>query len=117
MNFLIDESVDAAVARALRGEGHTVESVWELEPGLSDKAVLAAAERSGAVLVTADRDFGELVFRLRHTHHGVLLARLAGLPPERKGDVISRAVKQHGDEMRGTFTVVTPGLVRIRQHP
>ena len=115
MNFLVDESGDAPVAYRLRGDGHTVICVWELEPGVSDEAVLARANRDEAILVTADKDFGELVFRLGRAHNGILLIRLAGLPLERKADIVSEAVREHGGDMANAFTVVTAGLVRLRR--
>lgn len=87
MNLLLDESVDAPVAQRLRTDGHAVTCVWELEPGIADNEVLARANRGKAVLVTADKDFGELVFRLGRVHNGVLLIRFAG--PGRKRKPIS----------------------------
>lgn len=114
MNFLIDESVDAPIARRLRDDGHQVNCVWELEPGIDDKTVLDAANRDGAVLVTADKDFGELVFRLKRAHHGVLLIRLTGILAPQKAQIVSDAVRQHADDLRNAFTVVTPGVIRVR---
>lgn len=116
MNFLLDESVDAPVADRLRQDGHTAICVWDLEPGISDDEVLVRANRDQAVLVTADKDFGEIVFRLGRVHNGVLLIRLPGLTLETKADIVSAAIHEHGTEMLGSFTVVTPGLVRVRRH-
>lgn len=115
MNFLFDESVDASIAHRLRDDGHTVVCVWEQEPGRSDEQVLAWANHDQALLVTADKDFGELVFRLGRAHNGVLLIRLAGLPIERKSDIVSAAVRGYGQAMCGAFTVITPGVVRLRR--
>lgn len=72
---------------------------------------LASDER---ILVTAGKDFGDLVFRLRQVAFGVLLVRLTGLSSASKADAVSESVREHGREMAGTFTVVSPGLVRIR---
>ena len=63
MNFLADESVDQGIVIRLRSEGHSVLAVAEMEPGLTDDAVLDAANERSALLPTADKDFGELVFR------------------------------------------------------
>lgn len=62
----------------------------------------------------ADKDFGELVFRLRQVAFGVLLVRLPGLSSAGKADAVSELVREHGHEMERAFTVVSPGLVRIR---
>jgi len=115
VNFLFDESVDAPIAAGLRAEGHAVVSVWELEPGMRDDAVLAQANQDRAVLVTADKDFGELVFRMGRVHNGVLLIRMAGLTLEKKASIVSAAVREHGWQMQRAFTVVTAGLVRVRR--
>ena len=115
MNFIADESVDAPVVRLLRENGHAVECVWEYGAGLPDDEVLRRANQNGAVLITADRDIGELVFRLGQAHHGVLLVRLAGVAPTLKAAIVADAVAQHGDDMNGAFSVVSPGVVRIRR--
>lgn len=71
MNFVADESVDRQVVDRLRQEGHQVRYVAEMEPGISDDAVLELANREAALLLTADKDFGELVFRQRRVLLGV----------------------------------------------
>ena len=62
MNFLADESVDRQIVDALREEDHAFLYVTEMEPGISDDEVLDKAEKGSAILITADKDFGELVF-------------------------------------------------------
>ena len=114
MNFLVDESVDRQVVERLRQEGHDVLYVAEMEPGLRDDDVLEAANLRGALLLTADKDFGELVFRLRRLSKGVVLLRLAGLSPEAKAATVSSVVSKHGSELSDAFSVLSPGMVRIR---
>lgn len=65
MNFVADENLDKQIVERLRQDGHTVWHVAEMEPGISDDVVLELANREVALLLTADKDFGELVFRLR----------------------------------------------------
>jgi hypothetical protein len=83
---------------------------------LADEGVDAAivALLHGRVLLTADKDFGELVYRLRKVAFGVLLVRLPGLASARKANAVLESVREHGAEMAGAFSVVSPGLVRIR---
>jgi len=64
--------------------------------------------------VTVDKDFGELVFRLRRTTSGVLLLRLSGLSSNDKAAVVAAAARDHAHEMLGAFTVISPGAIRIR---
>jgi len=114
MNLLADENVDAPIVAALRSAGHRVDYVREFDPGIDDQAVLAFANAGRALLLTSDKDFGELVFRQRSIHGGVVLFRLAGLSMLRKSRIISGALAAHGNEMRGAFSLITPGHIRIR---
>ena len=107
MNLLIDESVDRQIVDRLRQDGHNVVYVSDLDPGISDDAVLSIANNSRALLVTADKDFGELV----------LLIRLAGLSKESKADLVADALRGHSDELPGAFSVLSPGMIRIRNQP
>lgn len=109
MKFVADECVDGRIVARLRAGGH------EFGPGAGDEAVLETANRTGALLLTADKDFGDLVFRLGKVSGGVVLVRLAGLPEHEKADVVATVVARHGDELRGAFTVVTPRGIRIRR--
>lgn len=63
MRFLIDESAGIGVTEYLRTAGHDVLAVAELSPEIDDEIVLAWAVRETRILVTNDKDFGELVFR------------------------------------------------------
>ena len=115
MNLLADESVDRQIVDRLRREGHNVLYVAEMEPGIPDDTVLDLANHEADVLLTADKDFGELVFRQGRVASGVLLVRLAGLSPDRKAGIVATAVNQHSTELPGAFAVVAPGSFRIRR--
>ena len=90
MNFLADESVDQQIVDRLREDGHFVVYVAEMDPGIDDKDVLYAANQQMALLITADKGFGELVFRQRLVSKGVVLVRLAGLSPAGRRRRIAR---------------------------
>ena len=115
MNFIADESVDRQIIDQLRKDGHSVWYVTEMKPGLTDDAVLQKANQETAILLTADRDFGELVFRLNRLTHGVILIRLAGISPPKKAEFVSSAIEKHSSEFQNAFSVITPNAVRIRQ--
>lgn len=115
MKFLADENMDAAIVDQLRHEGHQVWYVLEMEPGIPDEDVLALANREGAILITADKDFGELVFRLRSITAGVILIRLAGLSTSTKSDIIIMTIQEHESELFAAFTVLSPTSIRIRK--
>ena len=117
MNIFADEGVDRQIVERLRQAGHSVPYVAEMAPGISDNDVLGEANRSGMVLMTQDKDFGELVFRQRLVAKGVILLRLAGLSNAAKAETVSLAVQQHGTEFENAFTVISPGVVRVRHRP
>ena len=115
MNFLADESVDRQIVDRLRQDDHLVWYVAEMAPGISDDAVLDLANREVALLLTADKDFGELVYRQHRLAPGVVLIRLAGLSPMSKAEIVASAIKKHTTELRRAFAVITPGRIRIRR--
>jgi predicted nuclease of predicted toxin-antitoxin system len=114
MNLLADENVDRQIVERLRRDGHVLVYVAEMAPGTSDNDVLAEANRQGAVLVTSDKDFGELVYRQGRIHAGVMLLRLAGLSPMAKAEIVSGVLRDRGAEIQDGFTVVSRRNVRIR---
>ena len=115
MKLLADEGVDRPIVERLRKNSHQVWYVAEMEPGIADEVVLNLANQEEAVLLTADKDFGELVFRQERMTTGVILIRLAGIAPVRKAEIVATALAAHGGEMEEAFTVITPGAVRIRR--
>ncbi len=115
MNFFADEGVDRQIVTRLRGDGHSVLYVAEMEPGVSDDFVLDVANRESAVLVTAHKDFGEIVFRQGRSSGGVVLLRLEGLSPEAKSGIVSGAISAHLEGIPGNFSVLSPGTLRIRR--
>lgn len=114
MRLVADEGVDQPIVAALRNAGFDVVYIAELAPGVSDQFVLQQADESGALLITADKDFGEMVFRQQQASHGVLLLRLSGLATESKVATVLDALEQHGGEMFTGFSVLSPGTLRIR---
>jgi len=79
--FVADENIPALLIEALRAIGCSVVSISETRPRIPDSAVLAEAFARGAILLTADKDFGELVFLQQESLVGVVLLRLHGLSP------------------------------------
>lgn len=117
MRLLADESVDGPIVDRLRRDGHAVDAVAEDSPGIGDDEVLARAWAEGVVLISADKDFGELVYRQRRPHAGVLLLRLAGLDEDAKCDLVARVIAERGDDLAGAFSVLAGDELRIRRDP
>jgi predicted nuclease of predicted toxin-antitoxin system len=117
MNLLADESVSGAILDRLRADGYAVESVRAAAPGGADEDVLARANRADTLLLTEDKDFGELVYRRQLPHVGVVLIRFDGLSRQRRTELASVAFRDHAAEFAGAFTVITPAGIRIRKPP
>jgi predicted nuclease of predicted toxin-antitoxin system len=115
MKFVADENLDRSVIDKLREAGHEVISVAEMDPGIPDEFVLETANSQLAMLITEDKDFGELVFRRKLVHQGVILVRLAGLPVATKANLLVATVAGHWTELPGAFVVVSPLTIRIRR--
>lgn len=115
MKFLADEGVDRPIVAALRELGHDVLFVAEAHPGVDDNTVLNLANQEDRILMTRDKDFGELVFRLKQVHTGIVLNRLHELASEAKVALITRVLAEHSPELYGAYTVIQPGRVRIRR--
>ncbi len=114
MKVLADENVDWPIVEQLRKNGHTVLYVAEAAPGTADEAVFKLANQEQAILLTADKGFGEMVFRQHKVLRGAILIRLSGVPPHEKARIVVAALTQHGAQMIHAFTVITPKSIRIR---
>lgn len=117
MIVLADENIDLPIIEALRQNSFDVLAISENFPSTTDEKVLELANLENRVLLTADKDFGELVFRLNRAHSGVVLIRLAGVSPLEKSQLVVRAFIKYGDGLIDSFTVIQTGLIRSRKRP
>jgi predicted nuclease of predicted toxin-antitoxin system len=115
VRFLLDQSADARLVGELQARGHDATRVGRDYPGgLRDDEVLRLAVREDRILVTDDRDFGELVFKRGHSHRGVIFLRLgehADLTVKRER---LEYVLDHVADRLDQFLVVTRHRVRTR---
>lgn len=114
MKFIVDESTGVSVVRYLRSQGYDVLAVAESLLQADDAAIVERAAREDRILITNDKDFGELVFRVGHTHAGVLLLRLRDESPANRIRVVKAMLESHADHLVGRFVVATESGVRIR---
>jgi len=115
--LIADENVPGAAVVALREHGHDVVWVHEDAPGSSDHDVLGRAQREGRVVVTFDKDFGELAFRLEAAATaGVVLFRITLDSPDRAARAAVAAFASRAD-WTGQFAVVEDNRIRLRALP
>jgi predicted nuclease of predicted toxin-antitoxin system len=116
MRFLANENIPAASVRALRAADHDVVAAGEVHQGAQDPEILAAASRESRVLLTFDRDYGELIYRRGlPAPAGLIYLRFAPTHPLEGAEVILRLCEVPGLALEGKYTVVD--LSRIRQRP
>ena len=114
MRFIVDASSDARLVPHLKRQEHDVTRVGTDYPAnLKDSAILAIAVQENRVLITDDRDFGELVFRLRQPHAGVIYLRLDTVLFEVRARRIDEVLAAYRNEL-DQFLVITEDSVRIR---
>ncbi len=114
MKFLLDGSADKRLIGYLNQIGHDLSAIGrEHPPSLDDTSVLSIAHREGRILITSDRDFGELVFVHLLPHAGVIYLRLEDdLLPTMLAR-LAHVLANHADQL-GRFIVVTERTVRVR---
>ena len=115
MKFLTDENIGFEVIKPLRKYGFDIKSILEINPGTQDAEVLSLANKEGRIVITTDKDFGELVFVNKLVHKGVILLRLKKDSSRNKLRVLGSLFYEHLVELDGAFTVVTEIKVRIRK--
>lgn len=113
MRFLVDECTGPAVAKWLRSLHHDVFSIYDETRGLDDESIIKKANLENYILITNDKDFGEIVFRMRKPHKGVILLRLEDEQSENKISVLQQVLESYSDKLADNFTIVTEKTVRI----
>jgi predicted nuclease of predicted toxin-antitoxin system len=113
LNFLVDESCDFRVVRALREAGHDVLAVCEFAKRMHDDEVIDLSAREERMLITEDKDFGQLVYAYQRPARAVILIRYPVPVRQRLSTDIVKLVQQKGEALQGSFVVLEPGRVRI----
>ena len=115
MRFLADESCDMTVVRALQSAGHDVVAVRERQAGLTDVAVARIAKEEKRILITEDKDFGQLVHAATDVTAGVILLRFPRNARSEIGRAAMNAITVLGERLKTAFVVVEPGRFRITE--
>lgn len=118
MRFLANENFPLASINTLRAAGQDVASVSEDSPGAKDSEVLARAENEGRVILTFDRDYGELIYKAGLPPPvGVIFFRYDPLTPKEPGEHLLQLLAVQALSLERKFTVVERGQVRQRPLP
>ena len=114
MKFFADECCDAGIVASLRKEGYDVIYALEEKPGLPDDMVLQKAYIERRILLTEDKDFGELVFRLRKPAAGIVLIRITVRLRHLKWLRLKKLIDNYADRLPMNFVVIDTEKFRFR---
>jgi predicted nuclease of predicted toxin-antitoxin system len=117
MNILADENVDGSIVAFLRLEHHEVLWMVEHAPGTSDADILAIAARNQQIILTFDRDFGELVFHHGRPSCGIILLRLHPATPDLTLEQFRTIWPRLLLAVPNHFVVATATKIRVRPLP
>lgn len=113
MKLLLDTCVSPRTRDALAAAGH--DTIWtgDWNPDPGDEAILAFAQRESRILITLDKDFGELAVVFGRPHSGIV--RLVDLHPSRHAPVCEEVLARYGSELvSGAIVTVTADRTRLR---
>jgi len=101
----------------LRAAGHDVTAVIDVAPGAEDAIVIDFARREERLVLTEDRDFGQLVYAAATPTAGVILLRFPASARSHLPALVVDAIARFGDRLAGRFTVLEPGHIRFGGTP
>ena len=117
MRILANEYFPGDAVLALRDRGHDVAWVREDAPGSVDGSVLARAQAEDRILITFDKDFGELAFHSRlPAESGIVLFRISAPSAEHVARVAVQALESRAD-WPGHFAVIEDDRIRLTALP
>ena len=107
LKFLADVNVEQSVIETIRQIGYEVKAVKDIDLGMKDEEILKLAQKEAFILVTNDKDFGELVFRKKWLTKGIILFRCKGENSQEKSKLIRKLLMGYREKIERHFVVVT----------
>ncbi len=115
MRLVADENCDFSVVVDLRLAGYDVVSITEQMPGADDETVIDFACSERRLLITEDKDFGQLVFAAAKQNSGVILIRYPASARSALTAAVLKLLSDNGENLYSRFAVLEPGRVRVAQ--
>ena len=115
--FLANENFPKPSTSILRENGYEVRSIQEESPGISDEEVIKIASAGGLIILTFDRDYGELIFRYSHSNPpAVVYFREKGQTPQSAAFSLLKLLSNEEIKLADTFTVLEEKSIRQRSY-
>lgn len=115
MKFFADESLDYLLVELLRKNGYEVLYAAEFMSAADDETILHTATENASILITKDKDFGEMVVRFRKKTFGVILIRIAALNTVERCNYILSVIDQYQNDLPHSFIIIQEDKIRIRR--
>ena len=115
MRFIADDGVDGSLVNLLRQAGHDVLYFAETDCGTEDEVILDLARNEHRMFITRDKDFGELVYRMKKLHSGIILIRAEELSSLQRSQLVASFIHDNYEMLAGSFMVIQPGTARFRK--
>lgn len=119
LKFLVDINLGKKVEYWLLEKGYDVKIVREIDARMSDREVLKIAVSEDRMIITMDKDFGELVYNSGMSHSGVLILRLEDANANEKVKILEEILTKHQDKLSGNFCVfqrVVKNVLTFREY-
>ncbi|HMP22008.1 MAG TPA: DUF5615 family PIN-like protein [Ferruginibacter sp.] len=112
--FIVDMGVGKTIENWLKHAAYSVFSISQINPEMQDDEIISLANKQNAIIITMDKDFGELVFKKNMPHKGILLLRLDDAVAEEKLAVIQSLFPGLPELIKDKFAVFQNGVLRIK---
>lgn len=113
LKFIVDECLGFLIAKWLTESGYDAISVISQMKGSKDIAILDKALAENRIIITSDKDFGDLVFHKKAQHTGIILIRLQNGTPKNKIKALENLFMHYADQLANNFIVVSEASIRI----
>ncbi len=114
LKFLADESLEYSIVLWLRKQNYDVVSIAEDFPSVEDEKVLEKATQEDRIVITNDKDFGDLIFFNHLPHNGVVLLRFRTEKVETKIKFLNSFLLNYSNKINNRFTSIDEAKIRIR---
>jgi predicted nuclease of predicted toxin-antitoxin system len=113
IRFLADVNVEKPVVDYLLKEGYDTKWIPDIEIEMSDEGLLQIANREKRILITNDKDFGELIFLQKKLMPGIILIRAKGLRSREKVRLMKKLLMGYREKLLNHFVVLTKNKIRV----
>lgn len=115
LKFLADEGFSFSITSALKNRGFNIKWVGDISPGVSDRVVYDIAQKEDRIILTEDKDFGELAVRFKLKVCGVVLLRISSKEKELRNEMVFELLERFPEKLKGHLIIIDSQKFRFRQ--